>query len=148
MLLPYENFDEEDSNKPKFVPRSSFTQKAVYDALFCLCWDDNRFEGPGLELRSGRCGQDIIFLGKNDEKICYEVDCDNYHDKKKDEKRDYFLKLSFGWKVYRVDCTWIDILGFDLTAELLREHLLVLLGLESGPITFDITTSFHEENLH
>ncbi|EMY4796462.1 TPA: hypothetical protein ACGPFX_002040 [Bacillus pacificus] len=141
-------FSEESFNKPIFVPRPSFTQQGVYDALYRLCWDENRFEGPGFEIRCGRCSLDITFHGKNGEKICYEVDCDDYHDKEKDKKRDFYLKKSLGWKVYRVDCTWIDICGFDLTAKLLLEHLLVQLGLYSGPITFDITTSFHEENLH
>ncbi|BCD24374.1 hypothetical protein BC30090_3271 [Bacillus cereus] len=148
MLLQENSFNDEGSNKPIFVPRPSFTQQGVYDALYRLCWDENRFIGPGFEIRCGRCSLDIVFYAKNGEKICYEIDCDDYHDKVKDKNRDFYLKKALGWKIYRVDCAWIDALGFDTTADLLHEHLLVLLGIWSGPVTFDITTSFHEEDLH
>ena len=49
MLLQENSFNDEGSNKPIFVPRPSFTQQGVYDALYRLCWDENRFIGPGFE---------------------------------------------------------------------------------------------------
>lgn len=139
-------FNQEDEF---YVPQPSFTQKEVYFSLYEICWNDNRFEGPGLELRTGRCSHDIIFLGANGEKIAYEIDCQDYHNPESDKKRDYYLQLKFGWKVFRVDCRDIDQLGFVKMGELIFAHLLNELGLESRIILPGaIVTTQKDDNLH
>ena len=116
MLLQENSFNDEGSNKPIFVPRPSFTQQGVYDALYRLCWDENRFIGPWFEIRCGRCSLDIVFYAKNGEKICYEIDCDDYHDKVKDKNRDFYLKKLWDGK----SIEWI-VLGLMHSASIQQQ---------------------------
>ncbi|WP_449537903.1 hypothetical protein [Ferdinandcohnia sp. Marseille-Q9671] len=138
-------FPEERVNQGLFVPTPSKVQQEVYHELYKRCWNDNRFEGPGFELRTGRCSQDIIFLGAKGEKICYEIDCEDYHNKEADKKRDYFLKLEFGWKIYRVNVKHIDSFGEEQIAEMIFQHLMKQLGFESGIILPGIINSYQAE---
>ncbi|MGD6794687.1 hypothetical protein [Metabacillus indicus] len=154
MLFEEENNQENEKERMNpeevYVPEPSKTQLEVRHALYQLCWDDNRFEGPGLELRTGRCSHDIHFLGLNGEKIAYEIDGKD-HNWNDDKKRDYFLRLKFGWTVFRVDIIDVDAFGFKKIAEMIHCHLLNELGIESGiviPGIISNTLKINKRHLH
>ncbi|QWG31468.1 DUF559 domain-containing protein (plasmid) [Bacillus mycoides] len=140
-------FSGDQFNADIFVPNPSPIQQEVYEALYRRCYDDNRFDGPGNELRIGRCSLDIFFWGKKGEKICYEIDGNWFHNKEDDKRRDYYLKKN-GWKVFRVKVSSIDAFGVEEIAEMIFQHLLKQLGYSSGIILPNIITSYYEGNIH
>ncbi|WP_144645338.1 hypothetical protein [Priestia megaterium] len=127
------DYDKETDYNKIFVPDPSKTQMKVYQALYRKTWpNQNRFMGPSLEMRVGKYSLDIVFLGLNGEKINYEIDCRDYHDKQKDKKRDNYLYNAYGWKVYRIDCKMIDAFQADFVADMIVLHLLHELGYEEN----------------
>lgn len=118
-----------DKYNDVWVPKPSFTQLELYTQLYKLGFGENRFDGPFPEVSVSRSSLDIGFIslhGQN--KIAYEIDGPD-HVEEYDKRRDSFLLMQRGWKVFRVDCHDIDSIGFEAIARMIYCHALYQFGL-------------------